>query len=134
VREVVLPNVGLRDHETEQFEDDPLEFIRLDLALPSGSGGAGSTEACTRRQAAADVLQALVGSGFQTEATEIVGSLINSALSMYSTNPGQEWRSKDSAVYLLTAIATETSTAKVSIWMENRVGFITNTDSYTSMA
>ncbi|KAL4072157.1 CAS/CSE protein [Scleroderma yunnanense] len=112
VREVVLPNVGLRDHETEQFEDDPLEFIRLDLALPSGSGGVGFAEACTRRQAAADVLQALVGSGFQTEATEIVGSLINSALATYSSDPGEQWRSKDSAVYLLTAIATETSTAK----------------------
>ncbi|KAI6026014.1 CAS/CSE protein [Pisolithus marmoratus] len=115
VQGVVVPNVGLRDHEMEQFEDDPLEFIRLDLALPSGSGGAGSAEISTRRQAAADVLQALVGSGYQTEATEIVGLWISSGLQEYNTNPAQNWKSKDSAVYLLTAIATETSTAKLGV-------------------
>ncbi|KAG6331701.1 hypothetical protein ID866_7388 [Astraeus odoratus] len=112
VQGVVVPNVGLRDHEMEQFEDDPLEFIRLDLSLPTGSGGAGSAEVSTRRQAAADVLQALVGSGYQTEATEIVGSWISTGLQEYSSNPAQNWKSKDSAVYLLTAIATETSTVK----------------------
>ena len=129
---VVLPNVGLRDYETEQFEDDPLEFIRLDLELPS----AGSLEGCTRRQAAADVLQALVGSGFQTEATEIVGSLINSALSEYSSDPEQKWLSKDSAIYLLTAIATETSTTKVRMdgWRTMLPSSFIKTDSDVSMA
>ena len=58
VQGVVVPNVSLRgtrpvysfpegrtltpdrlEHELEQFEDDPLEYIRLDLALPSMSGG-----------------------------------------------------------------------------------------------
>ncbi|KAH7882920.1 CAS/CSE protein [Phlebopus sp. FC_14] len=111
VQGVVVPNVGLRDHEMEQFEDDPLEFIRLDLALPSGAG-AGSAEASTRRQAAADVLQALVGSGYQTEATEIVGSWINTGLQEYNTNPAENWKAKDSAVYLLGAIATEASTTQ----------------------
>ena len=37
-----------------QFEDDTLESIRLNLALPSGGGGLGG-EASTLRQAAADV-------------------------------------------------------------------------------
>ena len=32
VQGVVVPNVALREHDVEQFEDDPLEFIRLDLA------------------------------------------------------------------------------------------------------
>lgn len=113
VQGVVIPNVGLRDHETEQFEDDPLEYVRLDLALPLGSSGGGFTETTTRRQAAADVLQALVGSGYQEAATEVVGSWISSGLASYISSPAQNWKSKDSAVYLLTAVATETSTAKV---------------------
>ncbi|KZP16361.1 hypothetical protein FIBSPDRAFT_958084 [Athelia psychrophila] len=31
VQGFVVPNVGLREHEMDQFEDIPLEFIRLDL-------------------------------------------------------------------------------------------------------
>lgn len=57
----------------EQFEDAPLEFIRLDLALP---GAGASVDVTTRRQAAADMLQALVGSGYEVEATEILGKWI----------------------------------------------------------
>jgi exportin-2 (importin alpha re-exporter) len=66
----------------EQFEDDPLEFIRLDLSLSSAG-----TDLATRQQAAADVLQALVGSGFDAEATEIVGSWITTGLTEYNANP-----------------------------------------------
>ena len=81
---VVVPNVGLRgkscvitwalsdvcggtDHEIEQFEDDPLEFIRQDLALPS----MGGVDASTRRQAAADVIRALVASGMEADTTQV---------------------------------------------------------------
>ena len=73
VQGVVVPNVVLRgasqsffhsqhpfcssaiissDHEVEQFEDDPLEYIRIDLSIQ----GTGDTS--TRRQAAADLLRA----------------------------------------------------------------------------
>ncbi|KAF8414605.1 hypothetical protein L210DRAFT_3434476 [Boletus edulis BED1] len=84
----VRAGVSLRTHDIEQFEDDPLEFIRVDLALSSGGsvGGAGGgmggvgSEASTRRQAAADVLQALVGSEYRTETTEIVGTWIQTGL------------------------------------------------------
>ncbi|KAG6820300.1 hypothetical protein H0H93_002564 [Arthromyces matolae] len=107
VQGVVVPNVSLREHDVEQFEDDPLEFIRLDLALSSAG-----TENATRRQAAADVLQALVSSGFETETTEIVGKWINTGLSEYESNKAQNWKAKDSAVYLLTALATRGSTSQ----------------------
>jgi exportin-2 (importin alpha re-exporter) len=105
----VVPNVALREHDIEQFEDDPLEFIRLDLAV-----SATGTDLATRRQAAADVLQALVGSGYETEATEIVGSWITTGLTEYAANKENNWKSKDSAIYLLTALATRGSTLQVS--------------------
>jgi len=104
----VVPNVALREHDVEQFEDDPLEFIRLDLAV-----SATGTDLATRRQAAADVLQALVGSGYEAEATEIVGSWINIGLSEYKSNRQESWKAKDSAIYLLTALATRGSTLQV---------------------
>jgi exportin-2 (importin alpha re-exporter) len=99
------------EHEMEQFEDDPLEFIRLDLALPSM--GMGVPEIATRRQAAADVLQALVNSGYEAEATEIVGDWIGTGLQEYNANPSQNWKAKDSAIYLLTAVATRGLTTQV---------------------
>lgn len=104
------------DHDIEQLEDDPLEFIRLDLSVPSTSAstiGGTSSEAVTRRQAAADVLKALVASGLEEETTEVVGSLIQKGLETYSSNPRENWRSKDVAVYLLGAIATRGSTVAV---------------------
>jgi exportin-2 (importin alpha re-exporter) len=103
------------EHDLEQFEDDPLEFIRLDLSIPSTSGAGGSAgDVVTRRQAAADVLQALVFSGVEAETTEIVGSWISNGLQSYSANPKQNWKAKDSAIYLLGAIATKGSTTLVS--------------------
>jgi exportin-2 (importin alpha re-exporter) len=99
----------------DQFEDDPLEFIRLDLSLPGSSTGA-TADVTTRRQAAADVLQALVGSGYEGEATEIVGTWIGTGLAEYNAQRNAEgaWKAKDSAVYLLTAVATRGSTTQVS--------------------
>lgn len=114
VQGVIIPNIGLRDHEMEQFEDEPLEFIRLDLAF-----GGSASEVATRRQAAADVLQALVSSGYQTEATEIVGSWVTSGLQEYNSNPAQNWKAKDSAIYLLTAVATEASTTQHGVTSTN---------------
>ncbi|KAF8452427.1 CAS/CSE protein [Boletus edulis BED1] len=70
-----------------------------------GVGGEAST-----RQAAADVLQALVGSGYRTETTEIVGTWVQTGLEAYGRDAKANWTAKDSAVYLLGAIATEAST------------------------
>ncbi|KAG6828872.1 hypothetical protein H0H92_006481 [Tricholoma furcatifolium] len=107
VQGVVVPNVSLREHDVEQFEDDPLEFVRLDLSLSSAG-----TDAATRRQSAADVLQALVGSGYEAETTEIVGSWIGTGLNEYQANKAENWKAKDSAVFLLTALATRGSTSQ----------------------
>lgn len=103
-----MPNVALREHEIEQFEDDPLEYIRTDLALPSTGLDSGS-----RRQAAADVLRSLVGAGFEAETTEIVGSFINTDLNSYTSNKAENWKAKDRAIFVLTAVATKGSTTKV---------------------
>lgn len=88
----------------------------MDLSIPStsaGTIGGSSSEAVTRRQAAADVLKALVASGLEEETTEVVGSLIQKGLETYSFNPRENWRLKDVAVYLLGAIATRGSTVAV---------------------
>ena len=114
---VVVPNVSLRAHELELFEDDPLEYIRLDLSLPLSGSGSGSADITTRRQAAADVLQALVGSGYEADTTEIVGEWVNQGLQIYNKDKSVDegWKAKDSAIYLLNAIATRGATIKVCL-------------------
>jgi exportin-2 (importin alpha re-exporter) len=81
----------------------------------------------TRRQAAADVLKALISSGIEAETTEIVGAWISNGLQSYTANPAENWKAKDSAVYLLGAIAAKGSTTLVSLsvyFTSNRVMFL----------
>ncbi|KAK7018767.1 importin-alpha export receptor [Paramarasmius palmivorus] len=101
VEGVVVPNVSLRKHELEQFGDDPLEFIHLDLSIGgAGAGGAGvSNEGVTRRQAAADVVKALVGTGGgegEKITTSIVGNWIERGLAQYvqfgKSADGEGWK------------------------------------------
>lgn len=61
---------SLSDDEIERFEDASLEFIGLDLSFHGADTYADVT---TRRTAAAHVLQLFMSSGFEAEATEIVG-------------------------------------------------------------
>ncbi|CDO76999.1 hypothetical protein BN946_scf184298.g26 [Trametes cinnabarina] len=119
VQGVVVPNVALREHELEQFEDDPLEYIRLDLALPSMGGLGVTNDAVTRRQAAAEVLRALVSSGLEAETTEVTGAWIGQGLNEYAANKAENWRAKDTAIYLLTAVATRGSTTQHGVTSTN---------------
>lgn len=61
------------EHEVEQFEDDPLEYIRRDLSSTT-EGGA------TRRHAASELIRALISIGLDAQVTHIVQSYIEVAL------------------------------------------------------
>lgn len=56
-----------------------------------------------------------MGSGYRTETTEIVGTWIRTGLEEYGRDAEANWRAKDSAVYLLSAVATEASTTQVGL-------------------
>ncbi|KAL5512099.1 hypothetical protein ACEPAG_3620 [Sanghuangporus baumii] len=72
----VVPNVSLGIHEVEQFENDALEYVRLDLSFASASSAAiadsPTAEGTTLRQTAADVLRVLVANGYAAVTTDIV--------------------------------------------------------------
>lgn len=97
VEKVILPNVSLRESDIEQFEDEPIEYIRRDLE---------GSDADTRRRAATDFLRKLLEK-FETMVTNVVGRYIQHYLSSFSKNPSEEWKSKDTAVYLFSAIAAK---------------------------
>jgi len=102
VESVAVPNVYLRDVETEQFEDDPLEYIRRDMHVADGS---------TRRTAASDLLRALASSpGREQELNGVVGAWLSASLQRYASLPQENWKDKDAAICVLTAVAARGAT------------------------
>lgn len=98
VEKVILPNVSLRESDIEQFEDEPIEYIRRDLE---------GSDADTRRRAATDFLRKLL-ERFEELVTSVVGRYITHYLDLFNKNPSGEWKSKDTAVYLFSSIAAKT--------------------------
>jgi exportin-2 (importin alpha re-exporter) len=110
---IILPNISLREQDEEMFEDEPLEWIRREFALDSG-------DADTRRRAASSFSRALLDQ-FSTQTTSIISRYINEYLRKYRENPQANWRHKDTAVYLLTSIATTSSTAAHGVSSTNEL-------------
>lgn len=109
VEKVILPNVALRESDVEMFEDEPIEYIRRDLE---------GSDADTRRRAATDFLRKLMEQ-FPELVTGVVGKYIQHYLTAFTQN-SSDWKSKDTAVYLFSAIAaTGTITAAQGVKTTN---------------
>ncbi|CAB4062461.1 CSE1 [Lepeophtheirus salmonis] len=108
---IIVPNMEMRDVDVELFEDNPEEYIRRDLE---------GSDLETRRRAACDLVKGL-SRYFESQITEIFGSYVKTMLDMYQTNPAQNWKSKDAAIYLVTSLATRAKTAKHGITQINQL-------------
>ncbi|RMZ83690.1 hypothetical protein DV738_g935, partial [Chaetothyriales sp. CBS 135597] len=110
IEKVILPNVALRDSDIELFEDEPIEFIRRDLE---------GSDSETRRRAASDFLHEL-SDQFEHSVTSIAMALVDKSLQDYTANPGENWRSKDTATNLFYATAAKgTATASHGVTKTN---------------
>ncbi|KAF8538224.1 Cse1-domain-containing protein [Trichophaea hybrida] len=105
VEKIILPNMALRTSDEELFEDDPIEFIRRDLE---------GSDSDTRRRSATDFLRQLLEQ-FDKTVTDVVWQYITHYLQQYSQNPGENWRSKDTALYLFASIAAKGSTERKGV-------------------
>jgi exportin-2 (importin alpha re-exporter) len=101
---VVVPNLALRTRDVEAFEDTPLEYVRGELQV---------SEVATPRQAAADVVKALVGVGPDSESVTTALALEWIGRALASRDGEEAWKSKDAAVYLFEAVATRSGTLSV---------------------
>ncbi|KAI8901692.1 Cse1-domain-containing protein [Globomyces pollinis-pini] len=101
-RQVVLPNMTLRESDEELFEDDPIEFIRRDLE---------GSDTDTRRRSSADLVRGLL-TLFEKNVTEIFSQHIQQSLAQYDQDKVTHWKSKDTALYLTTSLAAKTVTMK----------------------
>jgi exportin-2 (importin alpha re-exporter) len=110
IEKVILPNLTLREADVELFEDEPIEFIRRDLE---------GSDSDTRRRAATNFLRQLM-SKFEGLVTSTSQTYVDAYLQNYAQDPANNWKSKDTAVYLFTAIAAKgTATAAQGILSVN---------------
>lgn len=91
---IILPNMTLREVDEELFEDDPIEYTRRDLE---------GSDSDTRRRAATDFLRELKEHN-EALVTNSVMVYVTNFLSQFSSDHNN-WRAKDTAVYLFSALA-----------------------------
>ena len=97
---IVVQNVMLRETDEEDFEDNPIEYIRRDIE---------GADADSRRRSACDLVQGLCVN-YEQSVTSICGNYVNILLGEYAKNPSQEWKKKDAAITLVLALSAKGST------------------------
>lgn len=88
--------------DEELFEDSPEEYIRRDIE---------GSDIETRRRAACDLVKTL-SQNFEAKIFQIFGQYLQVLLGKYAENPTVNWRAKDTAIYLVTSLASRGGTQK----------------------
>ena len=102
---VIVPNMYFRQTDEELFEDNPEEYVRRDLE---------GSDVGTRRYSACNLVRGLC-KFFEEEVIGIFSGYITIMLQQYAQDPVKNWKAKDAALYLITAIAMRSKTAKHGI-------------------
>lgn len=102
---VIVPNMRFREADEELFEDNAEEYLRRDLE---------GSDIGTRRHSASNLIRGL-SRYFEGPITTIFSTYINALLQDYQQNPDKNWKSKDTALYLISALATRTKTSRHGI-------------------
>ncbi|KAJ8663506.1 hypothetical protein O0I10_000748 [Lichtheimia ornata] len=108
---IALKNIPMREVDEELFEDNPIEYIRRDLE---------GSDTDTRRRAAADFIRGLM-ERYERDTTAIMSQYIGYYLQEYNTNPQGNWKAKNTAIFLLVAIASRTSTMQLGVTQTNQL-------------
>uniref|UniRef100_A0A0X3PS99 Exportin-2 n=1 Tax=Schistocephalus solidus TaxID=70667 RepID=A0A0X3PS99_SCHSO len=109
---IILPNIQLSSSDEELFEDNPEEYIRHDLE---------GSDAHTRRKSACNLVCALceafegpVISNFATYITHLL-SQYEAAVAAGNASAISSWGAKDSALLLVTSLASRGKTEKLGV-------------------
>jgi exportin-2 (importin alpha re-exporter) len=94
---VIVPNMQLRDSDEELFDDDPEGWIRQDLE---------GSDVDTRRRASCDLVRGL-SRFFEERISTIFKHYLASLFAQYATDPATHWKSKDTALFLIAALAVK---------------------------
>jgi exportin-2 (importin alpha re-exporter) len=99
---VIVPNMDFRTSDEELFEDNPEEYIRRDIE---------GSDIDTRRRAVSDLVRTL-SQHFEQKIVDLFGQYLTVLLERYKMDPRNNWRSKDTAIYLVTSLASKGATQK----------------------
>eukprot|EP00923_Selenidium_pygospionis_P024555 GHVN01042776.1.p1 GENE.GHVN01042776.1~~GHVN01042776.1.p1 ORF type:complete len:960 (+),score=85.50 GHVN01042776.1:6487-9366(+) len=113
---IVLPGLYLCEDDIEQFEDDPLVFVRTDI---------DGTALETKRHAAGRLLRALLSS--RPWLYRPLSQLLGTCLARYAADPVGCWQAKDTAIYLLVCVSP-----KSDVSTEQGIDFV-DIDEFFSM-
>lgn len=105
---VILPNMKLREVDEELFEDDPIEYTRRDLE---------GSDSDTRRRSSTDFLRELKLND-ESAVTRSVMSYVDHYLAEFQQDKSN-WRSKDIAVYLFSALLAKGAITNVGVTATN---------------
>ncbi|KAF8375434.1 xpo-2 [Pristionchus pacificus] len=97
--DVAVKNLMLRQEDLEQFEDEPLEYIKKDLE---------GTDSGTRRKGAVDLVRALCRE-YEGDLMPILSAVVSSFIADASD---QFWRKRDVVYCLVRAMASKTETSR----------------------
>lgn len=84
------------------FEDNPEEYIRKDIE---------GSDIDTRRRAVSDLVRTL-SQNFESKIVELFSQYLGILLQRYKADPKSNWRSKDTAIYLVSTLASKGATQK----------------------
>eukprot|EP01091_Cochliopodium_minus_P009970 TRINITY_DN2578_c0_g1_i1.p1 TRINITY_DN2578_c0_g1~~TRINITY_DN2578_c0_g1_i1.p1 ORF type:complete len:972 (-),score=302.01 TRINITY_DN2578_c0_g1_i1:116-3031(-) len=99
---ILIPAMTLRKSDQEVFEDNPFEYIRSDIE---------GSDTDTRRRSAVELVKGL-RKHYEKEVTQIFTTYINQMLQQYGENKKKNWRAKDVAIYLVSALTVKSSLAE----------------------
>ncbi|CAL9767703.1 unnamed protein product [Musa acuminata subsp. burmannicoides] len=92
---IVFPNIRLGEEDEELFEMNYIEYVRRDIE---------GSDIDTRRRIACELLKG-IALNYKEQVTTLVSMQIQEMLKVYAVNPGDNWKEKDSAIYLVVALA-----------------------------
>lgn len=98
---IVIPNLRMRDDMEEMFEMNWIEYVRRDTE---------GSDSDTRRRAASELVKSLTDR-FPQQVTELFSGYVGAMLAEYAASPGANWKAKDCAMYLVTALTVRGKTA-----------------------
>ncbi|XP_028160985.1 exportin-2 [Ostrinia furnacalis] len=97
---IVIPNMEFRESDMELFEDNPEEYVRRDIE---------GSDVDTRRRAACDLVRTLAQT-YEDKMMNMFGQYVQLMLAKYEECGASAWRGKDTAMYLVTSLASRGST------------------------
>lgn len=114
---IVVPNVMIREDDEELFEMNHMEYIRRDIE---------GSDLDTRRRIACELVKVLA-THYKEQVMGMVSKHIKNIQTKYVTNPAENWKEKDCAIYLVVSLSTkQTAGVSVSTELINFEQFISN--------